>query len=592
MLPVLIISLAALLSPSMAMGKKFSRCEEITIPMCRDIGYNLTSMPNQFNHDTQEEAGLEVHQFWPLVEIQCSTDLKFFLCSMYAPICMVDYTEPLPVCRSVCERAKAGCSPLMRHYGFAWPERMNCDKLPEFGDKIRLCMDFRNGSEYKKNQSQQKLPKINPNVIGVGGQKGNRGRYNTSGKGVVSSRKDKSGIVRTSLNGESIPKSCDCHCHQPLVQLTENNSFYNKLMTGGVLNCAISCDGPYFTGSEKTFAKYWIGISAILCFISTFVTAATFIVDGQRCNYPERPIMYIAGCYMMVSIGYLLPYFVGHENVACDGDAIRYDGIGSPYCVITFLLTYFFGMASAIWWIILALTWFLAAGLKWGHEAIAKRSKHYHCVAWPIPFLKSVVIIIMNVMDGDPTSGICYVGNQNVDHLRGFVITPLVVYLVTGSIFLLAGFVSLCRIHSAIKSQGQNKTDKLVKLMIKIGFFSLSYILPVAIVICCYFYEQHNRELWEISYNCECTEKHKPEIAVLIIKYFMSLSVGISSSVWIWSPKTLKSWKKFYAKLFKRNDDSQLDTSPNKDVRTCIKNPNMDNIIYPTIQSQTPLSHV
>ncbi|XP_008468232.1 frizzled-2-like [Diaphorina citri] len=67
------------------------RCEEITIPMCKGIGYNLTQMPNEMNHDTQDEAGLEVHQFWPLVEIKCSSDLKFFLCSMYTPICIEDY---------------------------------------------------------------------------------------------------------------------------------------------------------------------------------------------------------------------------------------------------------------------------------------------------------------------------------------------------------------------------------------------------------------------------------------------------------------------------------------------------------------------
>ncbi|GBP33550.1 Frizzled-5 [Eumeta japonica] len=35
------------------------RCEEITIPMCRGIGYNLTAFPNALDHDTQEEAGLE-----------------------------------------------------------------------------------------------------------------------------------------------------------------------------------------------------------------------------------------------------------------------------------------------------------------------------------------------------------------------------------------------------------------------------------------------------------------------------------------------------------------------------------------------------
>ncbi|KAF2351124.1 Frizzled domain, partial [Trinorchestia longiramus] len=91
---------------------KEPRCQEISIPMCKSIGYNMTSMPNQFNHETQDEAGLEVHQFWPLVEINCSPDLNFFLCSVYAPICIEYYDKPIPACRSVCERAKAGCAPI------------------------------------------------------------------------------------------------------------------------------------------------------------------------------------------------------------------------------------------------------------------------------------------------------------------------------------------------------------------------------------------------------------------------------------------------------------------------------------------------
>jgi frizzled protein 5/8 len=36
-------------SPVLAV-KKDARCEEITIPMCRGIGYNWTSMPNSLHH--------------------------------------------------------------------------------------------------------------------------------------------------------------------------------------------------------------------------------------------------------------------------------------------------------------------------------------------------------------------------------------------------------------------------------------------------------------------------------------------------------------------------------------------------------------
>ncbi|NXM34132.1 FZD8 protein, partial [Oxyruncus cristatus] len=281
-------------------------CQEITVPLCKGIGYNYTYMPNQFNHDTQDEAGLEVHQFWPLVEIQCSPDLRFFLCSMYTPICLEDYKKPLPPCRSVCERAKAGCAPLMRQYGFAWPDRMRCDRLPEQGSPDTLCMDYN----------------------------------------------------RTDLTTAAPP--------------------------------------------------------------------------------PAKP----------------------------------------------------------------------------------------------------------------PVAGICYVGNQSLENLRGFVLAPLLIYLAIGSMFLLAGFVSLFRIRSVIKQQGgPTKTHKLEKLMIRLGLFTVLYTVPAASVVACLFYEQHNRPRWEATHNCPCLrdqqpdQARRPDYAVFMLKYFMCLVVGITSGVWVWSGKTLESWR-------------------------------------------------
>ena len=120
-------------------GKK-RKCEKIKIPMCQNIGYNLTSMPNMFKHDSQEEAALEVHQFWPLVEIKCSPYLKFFICSLYAPMCQPNFQKEVPPCRSICKRAKRGCAPLMRQYGFSWPERMKCKLFPKLRGQ-QICMD-------------------------------------------------------------------------------------------------------------------------------------------------------------------------------------------------------------------------------------------------------------------------------------------------------------------------------------------------------------------------------------------------------------------------------------------------------------------
>ncbi|OCT61360.1 hypothetical protein XELAEV_18047383mg [Xenopus laevis] len=538
-------------APAQAASKAIV-CQEITVPMCKGIGYNHTYMPNQFNHDTQDEAGMEVHQFWPLVVIQCSLDLKFFLCSMYTPICLPDYRKPLPPCRSVCERAKAGCSPLMRKYGFAWPERMNCDRLPEHGDPDTLCM------YYNWTETTTTLPPTHPPKV------------------------------------KTPTSDCDgvCKCREPFVSITrESHPLYNRIKTGQVPNCAMPCFQPYFTQDEKMFVTFWIGLWSILCFISTFTTVATFLIDMERFRYPERPIIFLSACYLFVSIGYVVRLIVGHENVACNKDHIHYETTGPALCTIVFLLIYFFGMASSIWWVILTFTWFLAAGMKWGNEAIASYSQYFHMAAWLIPSVKSIAVLALSSVDGDPVAGICYVGNQNLDNLRGFVLAPLVVYLFSGTMFLLAGFVSLFRIRSVIK-QGGTKTDKLEKLMIRIGIFSVLYTVPATIVVACYIYEQHYREHWEKTHNCSCPgdkQRYRPDYAVFMLKYLMCLVVGITSGVWIWSGKTLESWKRFTGRCC-RNSKPINASAYSEASRALTPRTGLSNLTLP--HKQVPLSHV
>ncbi|XP_077347234.1 frizzled-8 [Lithobates pipiens] len=538
-LPLSLLSLLACwLPPALGAAAKDLTCQEITVPLCKGIGYNHTYMPNQFNHDTQDEAGLEVHQFWPLVEIHCSADLKFFLCSMYTPICLEDYKKPLPPCRSVCERARAGCAPLMRQYGFAWPDRMRCDRLPELGNPDTLCMDH---NHTDLTTAAPSLPDQRPPKAPSHPHKG----------GTISKPR-----AEPPRSKPRVPAGCEpgCQCREPMVLVSnERHPLYNRVRTGQIPNCAMPCHNPYFSPEERTFTTFWIGLWSVLCFASTFATVSTFLIDMERFKYPERPIIFLSACYLLVSAGYLVRLIAGHEKVACsrehDLEHIHYETTGPALCTLVFLLIYFFGMASSIWWVILSLTWFLAAGMKWGNEAIAGYSQYFHLAAWLVPSIKSIAVLALSSVDGDPVAGICYVGNQNLDNLRGFVLAPLVIYLFIGSMFLLAGFVSLFRIRSVIK-QGGTKTDKLEKLMIRIGIFSVLYTVPATIVVACFFYEQHNRQGWEMAHNCnsclpELAQPRRPDYAVFMLKYFMCLVVGITSGVWIWSGKTLESWRAF-----------------------------------------------
>ncbi|VDL91897.1 unnamed protein product [Schistocephalus solidus] len=623
-------------------ARRPEKCVPIEIPMCKSIGYNLTYMPNEFNHETQEEAGLEeeekeeeeeeeeaeapqdvslqqtepkankkmeckeVHQFYPLVKINCSADLRLFLCSLYAPICVPNWHWRLPACRSLCESARQGCTPVMRLYGFIWPERMNCDRFPE--------------DAYVKLIYRSLLPTLQKQCV----SRGENGAVTSSeersggveGTGVEAKPPSKAGDKALWQSGEAKLRTVrlcyPCRCREPFIR--DLRPPFNEVITGGVAGCLPSCHIPaFYDMADRTFATFWLGLWASLCALSTFTIVVTFLADPGRFQYPERPIVYLSTCYLLVGVGYLIRVVLGHENIACEGPVLRRGTTGPAQCSIVFLFTYLFGMAASVWWIILTFTWFLAAGLKWGSEAIAKYSQAFHFVAWFFPGAQAMTVLTMSAVDGDPVGGLCYVGATSITNLKAFVLAPLCFYLALGTIFLLAGFIALFRIRSVIKMQapGGAKTEKLEKLMIRISIFGVLYTVPAAVVIACVAYEIMNRESWQLVHNCRCNDnpighldriystedgqlnqdlvrsaesilsEHKllfklgelegqhpqqenwhafttianaqPEYAVFMLKYFMSLVVGITSGFWIWSSKTLESWRMCCHRIVRRD---------------------------------------
>ena len=54
----------------------------------------------------------------------------------------------------------------------------------------------------------------------------------------------------------------------------------------------------------------------------------------------------------------------------------------------------------------MTVTWFLAAGLKWGNEAIEQKSPYFHGVAWAIPAAQTVAVLISSKIEGDVFSGV------------------------------------------------------------------------------------------------------------------------------------------------------------------------------------------
>ncbi|XP_078485828.1 frizzled receptor [Ciona intestinalis] len=460
-----------------------NRCEPIQIKMCQGLGYNATRMPNRHGQYRQTEAGIELNSYQVLLQYNCSSELPIFLCAAFLPMCEPGLERTIGPCEGMCLSIKKLCLPALKSFGYPWPEILNCSNFPKDNKKDMMCMTG-----------------THPHV------------------------KDEQPLIRP-------PKIKRSYCKQPQISLQSNEG------------CGWRCgyQQGMFSTEDKEFADLWMGVCSGVCFISTVFTVLTFLIDASRFRYPERPIILIAMCYNIYSISYILRLLVGRNNISCQRNTegemfLIKEGLGNTGCTVVFLLSYFFGMASYLWWVILTLTWFLAAGMKWSHEAIERHSSYFHLVAWSIPSIKIVIILILRHVDGDELTGMCYVGNQDMNALTGFVLAPLFTYLVIGTSFLLAGFFSLFRIKSYMEKEG-SKTDKLERLMVKIGVFSVLYIVPASIVIGCYFYEHAVRRLWAQNRNVT------PSATIYFLRILMQLVIGVFTGFWVWSKKSMQSWR-------------------------------------------------
>uniref|UniRef100_A0A1I8FDC1 FZ domain-containing protein n=1 Tax=Macrostomum lignano TaxID=282301 RepID=A0A1I8FDC1_9PLAT len=368
-----------------------------------------------FNHlHFNSLSSLQVHQFlarwW---KSRAARTCAFSSAACTCQSAMHNYDRHLPACRSVCLRAKKGCAPLMRQQH----HRQQCPVSPplDYGDPDTLCMDVNHTS------TSQPVTTLPPD---------------------------------TDTSYGSAPASCE----RPLVQLTENEAHYNKVYTAGLPNCGpCPVRGLFFSEKDRDrqFASVWIGMWSILCAVSSTVTVLTFLINSKRFNYPERPIVMLSACYVMVSAGYIVRLAVGPQTIACDGRVLRYGSSGPWLCTRGVPADLPVRMASCVWWVMLCVAWFLAAG----------SSVPLHRLGAAI--VKFILVLTFSLVDGDPISGICSVGNTNLTAMRLFVLLPLRL-----PAHRLRG---LFRIRSVIKQQASAKTYKLEKLMIRIGIFSILY---------------------------------------------------------------------------------------------------------------------
>nr|XP_061805342.1 frizzled-6-like [Nerophis lumbriciformis] len=489
-------------------------CEPIEVHRCMGLSYNMTFFPNMMEHYDQDVAASKMEPFVPLANLHCSPNVHHFLCQAFFPACTEENTVLLP-CREECEAVLSGCQEDIRVFGIIWPPELQCNKLNSCG--------FLGGSN---------LPATTP------------------------------------MSSTSAKRDLGFWC--PL-QLKTKPGYGASFL--GAQDCAPPCSNMYFKPHDIEFAKNFIGVCSIICLAATLFTFLTFLIDVKRFRYPERPIIFYAVCYSFVSLMYFIGFLLGN-NAACStpshpaGVDTVVLGSQSKGCTLFFMFLYFFSMAGIVWWVILTITWFLAAGPKWSCEAIEKKAVWFHSAAWGIPGSLTVMLLALNKVEGDNISGVCFVGLYDLDALLYFVIAPVCVGVIVGLFLILAGIVSLNHVRQVIQHDERNQ-EKLKKFMIRIGVFSCLYLVPLVTLLACYSYEQSYRSTWENTwindrcqeYSIPCSYKttvHKrPDLSLFLVKYLMTLVVGISAVFWVSSKKTCSEWAYFFNRTRKRDPISE-----------------------------------
>lgn len=192
------------------------------------------------------------------------------------------------------------------------------------------------------------------------------------------------------------------------------------------------------------------------------------------------------------------------ENIVCRGDGtLRYSEPSAGEnlaCIIPFILIYYFLVAATVWFAIFTYAWYLQTTDRGSiRDRIDKENFYFHFIAWALPFVLTVLIMVLNEVDGNSIVGICFVGYRNRSIRTGLVSIPVAILSLISVFFTSKGGFNLNRIKRLTSSSNESK--KLGSHILGMGIRTMLAIFFIFVFFLFESYEIRNADNWAQSLN-------------------------------------------------------------------------------------------
>nr|QXY82370.1 frizzled A HduFzdA [Halisarca dujardinii] len=553
---------------------------------CEDIGVyhycsnvtggqvRYTHYPNLLGHHSLETASNFFHSLkFDQHTFTCSNLVDTFVCSLFFPLCKNSTNggdvHILHPCRNLCEEIvddkcavqfELARQNLEDAIGLVVP-RINCSTFPTFFDSAGAC-------------------------IAIDGT-----------------------FAPPSPSPEPV---CSQSCNSGLIS-TFGSQF------GGVSNCTEPCDAGYtvtgvplegvFTSpTQKIFFWAWLGVISIVCLVVSLFTCVNWAVTYKVYRYPERPIIYICVCYILIALSYFIHVCVGPSIVCTASLQSGQSGIASGQtatfiCAFTFCLRYFFSIASWTWWVIIMFLWFLNAAVRVNRSTIERPIFQviYHLLALIIPVVFTIAAMATQSYGGNSITRLCEISTQSRGAQISFVLVPQLVAIFVCIVLLLFGHIwmLLCDSHRASTDLKEDKSpqsslykERSMYDIIRTDIFGVLFLIHLTVAASINVYQYQAFEKWQQFYlhcsvcrSCSTVEDSKPLIGVFIFKVTVELLMGTVLILWL-KPKSIRDgWKKVYFRLVKGQSLPTESTSTSTSTPTELRTPST-----PTSPTWSPTS--